>query len=47
MSDGMLRVSELAALNTDDVRTEPDGSGRLTISSSKTDRTGAGAVLYL
>ena len=47
MSDGLLRVSELAALNTDDVRTEPDGSGRLTISSSKTDQTGAGAVLYL
>ena len=43
----MLRVSELAALNTYDVSTELDGSGRLTISSSKTDQAGAGAALYL
>ena len=48
MSDAMLRVSELAALECTDVDADPeDGSGRLTIRRSKTDQEGAGAVQYL
>ena len=47
MSDAMLRVSELCALVVEDVTFEPDGSGRLTIRSSKTDQEGKGAVQYL
>ena len=48
MSDAMLRVSELAALECGDVDADPeDGSGRLTIRRSKTDQEGAGAVQYL
>ncbi len=46
MSDGLLRVSELAALQVDDVTFEPDG-GRVTIRRSKTDQEGTGVVLYL
>ncbi len=46
-SDAALRVSELAALDVDDVAKEDDGSGRLTIRVSKTDTEGDGAVLYL
>ena len=37
MSDGLLRVSELAALRVDDLAFEPDGDGRATIRRSKTD----------
>ena len=48
MSDAMLRVSELAALECADVEADPeDGSGRLTIRRSKTDQEGTGAVQYL
>ena len=47
MSDAMLRVSELCALVVEDITFEPDGSGRLTIRSSKTDQEGKGAVQYL
>ena len=48
MSDAMLRVSELAALECADVEADPeDGSGRLTIRRSKTDQEGAGTVQYL
>ena len=47
MSDAMLRVSELCALVVEDLTFEPDGSGRLTIRSSKTDQEGKGAVQYL
>ena len=48
MSDAMLRVSELAALECTDVEADPEaGSGRLTIRHSKTDPEGAGAVQYL
>ena len=47
MSDAMLRVSELCALVVEDVTFETDGSGRLTIRSSKTDQEGKGAVQYL
>ena len=43
----MLRVSEVAALDVDDVRIEDDGTGRLTVRHSKTDQEGAGAVLFL
>ena len=46
MSDGLLRVSELAALQVDDVSFEPDGA-RVTIRRSKTDQEGTGVVLYL
>ena len=44
MSDAMLRVSEVAALDCADLATETDGSGRLTIRYSKTDQKGEGAV---
>ena len=47
MSDAMLRVSEMCALLVEDVTVEPDGSGRLTIRTSKTDQEGEGAVQYL
>ena len=47
MRDGLLRRSEAAAIRWADLETVPDGSGRLTIRRSKTDQTGAGAVLYL
>ena len=47
MRDGLLRRSEAAAISWADLETAPDGSGRLTIRRSKTDQTGAGAVLYL
>ena len=46
-SDAMLRVSEVAALRVDDLAFEPDGSGTVTIRSSKTDQEGTGAVQYL
>ena len=47
MSDGLLRVSELADLRVEDLTFEPDGDGRLTIRRSKTDQEGTGTVLYL
>ena len=40
MSDGLLRVSELVALQVDDLAFEPDG-GRVTIRHSKTDQEGS------
>ena len=46
-SDGLLRVSEVAALDIGDVQAEPDGSGRLVVGESKTDQEGQGVVLYL
>ena len=46
-SDGLLRVSEIAALDVGDVQAEADGSGRLVVGESKTDQEGRGAVLYL
>ena len=45
MSDAMLRVSEAAALDIDDV--EGEGENTLTIRCSKTDQEGEGSVLYL
>ena len=47
MSDGLLRVSELAALEVGDIAFEDDGSGRATVRRSKTDQEGVGVVLYL
>ena len=47
MSDAMLRVSEVAALDCADLATETDGSGRLTIRYSKTDQKGEGAVQFI
>ena len=46
-SDALLRVSEIAALNVEDLVIEDDGSGRLTVRHSKTDPDGAGAVQYV
>ena len=46
-SDGLLRVSEIAAILVADVELAEDGSGLLTIRSSKADQEGAGQVLYL
>ena len=47
MRDGLLRRGEAAALRWADLTVEADGSGRLTISRSKTDQTGEGAVLWI
>ena len=47
MSDGLLRVSEVAALEVADIAFEDDGSGRATVRRSKTDQEGVGVVLYL
>ena len=47
LSDGGLRRSEAAALTWDDVVSEADGSGRVTIRQSKTDAEGDGAVVAI
>ena len=47
MSDALLRVSEAAALDVADVSRQGDGSGTVTITSSKTDQEGRGHVRYL
>ena len=47
MRDGLLRRGEAAALRWDNLTIADDGSGRLTISRSKTDQTGEGAVLWI
>ena len=47
MRDGLLRRGETAALRWDDLTVDADRSGRLTISRSKTDQTGEGAVLWI
>ena len=47
MRDCMLRTSEASAARWRDLEPEPDGTGRLTIPSSKTDQEGKGAVLYV
>ena len=46
VSDAGLRRSEAAELTWADVVRWPDGSGRITVRRSKTDATGAGAVVY-
>jgi len=47
MSDCMLRVSELIAVQVQDVEVAADGSGRLQLPQSKTDQEGLGATLYV
>ena len=46
-SDAMLRVSEVAALDVNDIERAADGTGRLTIRASKTDQEGSGVVVFL
>ena len=45
--DGLLRVSEAAALHWGDVELVEDGSNRIRMPESKTDQEGEGMVLYL
>ena len=47
MRDGLLRVSEAAALRWGDVELAGDGSGRIRIPESKTDQEAEGVLLYL
>ncbi len=47
MRDGLLRVSEAAALVWNDLEIEPDGTGRLLVRRSKTDAEGEGVVLFV
>ena len=47
MRDGLLRLSEVVALQVADIDPQPDGSGRLTVRRSKTDQEGRGSTLYL
>ena len=47
MRDGLLRVSEAAALRWGDVELMEDGSGRIRIPESRTDQEGEGTFLYL
>ena len=47
MRDAMLRVSEAAVLCWEDLTTECDGTGRLLIRRSKTDRGGASTVAFV
>ena len=47
MRDGLLRVSEAAALRWGEVELAGDGSGRIRIPESKTDQEAEGVVLYL
>ena len=47
MRDALLRVSEAAELQWEDIEEEEDGTGRLLIRRSKTDPEGEGAVAFL
>ncbi len=47
MRDGLLRVSEAAALKWEDLEFRPDGTGRLLLRKSKTDKEGRGAILFV
>ena len=47
MRDALLRVSESAALNWEDLEEVEDGTGRLLIRRSKTDRDGDGAIAFV
>ena len=47
MRDGLLRRSETAAIEWEDIEELADGTGRLIVRYSKTDPTGRGAVVYL
>lgn len=46
-SDALLRVSEMVAIDVNDIERDPDGSAVLFIRHSKTDQEGAGATCYL
>ena len=46
-SDCLLRVSEVAAVQLNDISQENDGSGHLAVHRSKSDQEGKGAVLYV
>ena len=46
-SDALLRVSEMVAINTDDIVRYPDGSAILHVRRSKADQEGEGATCYL
>lgn len=43
----LFRRSELVALQLEDFRVEPDGSGRIFLARSKTDQEGSGVLQYL
>ena len=47
MRDGLLRRREAVGLKWSDLTVMPDGSGRLLIRRSKTDREGRGKVVYV
>ena len=47
MRDALLRVGEAAELTWADLEGEEDGTGRLTVRRSKTDREARGAVLFV
>ena len=47
MRDALLRIGEAAELRWEDLAREPDGTGRLLIRRSKTDREGQGAVAFV
>ena len=47
LREGLLRRGECAALRVRDFSRETDGSGRLRITRSKTDQSGAGSTLFL
>ena len=47
MSDALLRVSEVAALQCADIREDTGGAGLLSVRRSKTDQEGEGAILFL
>ena len=47
LREGLLRRGECAALRVRDFSREPDGSGRLQITRSKTDQEGLGRTLFL
>lgn len=46
-SDALLRVSEVSNMQVKDIAFEDDGSARLLVRRSKTDRRGRGALLFL
>ena len=47
MSDAMLRVSEVSAIDVEHITDIAEGMGKLLIKSSKTDQEGEGAVQYI
>ena len=46
-SDALLRASELASLDVDDLMKQPDGRWTITVRQSKTDREGRGHVRFV